>query len=236
MKETRLKEDAAIYSKRQDNKSEKEKWSNLSSHEKVQYFKDYYLKFVIAGALILAFIIWFLYSVFKPKPETMLTVTLINSTMTDEASEALASQLSSYLDINTDKEEIFIDTSLFLDDENPSEATMASEQKMVAYAFSGELDIIIAQEDVFERYAKQGYFINLAEALPSNLYSQFNDTFYMTRAENDTEDIPYGISIAGYERFENLESYIQNPVIGIMANTKHKSNAVDTIQWFTETN
>lgn len=236
MKETRLKEDAAIYSKRQDNKSEKEKWSNLSSHEKVQYFKDYYLKFVIAGALILAFIIWFLYSIFKPKPETMLTVTLINSTMTDEASEALSSQLSSYLDINTDKEEIFIDTSLFLDDENPSEATMASEQKMVAYAFSGELDIIIAQEDVFERYAKQGYFINLAEALPSNLYSQFNDTFYMTRAENDTEDIPYGISIAGYERFENLESYIQNPVIGIMANTKHKSNAVDTIQWFTETN
>lgn len=236
MKETRLKEDAAIYSKRQDSKSEKEKWSNLSSHEKVQYFKDYYLKFVIAGALILAFIIWFLYSIFKPKPETMLTVTLINSTMTDEASEALSSQLSSYLDINTDKEEIFIDTSLFLDDENPSEATMASEQKMVAYAFSGELDIIIAQEDVFERYAKQGYFINLAEALPSNLYSQFNDTFYMTRAENDTEDIPYGISIAGYERFENLESYIQNPVIGIMANTKHKSNAVDTIQWFTETN
>lgn len=236
MKETRLKEDAAIYSKRQDSKSEKEKWSNLSSHEKVQYFKDYYLKFVIAGALILAFIIWFLYSIFKPKPETMLTVTLINSTMTDEASEALSSQLSSYLDINTDREEIFIDTSLFLDDENPSEATMASEQKMVAYAFSGELDIIIAQEDVFERYAKQGYFINLAEALPSNLYSQFNDTFYMTRAENDTEDIPYGISIAGYERFENLESYIQNPVIGIMANTKHKSNAVDTIQWFTETN
>lgn len=236
MKETRLKEDAAIYSKRQDNKSEKEKWSNLSSHEKVQYFKDYYLKFVIAGALILAFIIWFLYSIFKPKPETMLTVTLINSTMTDEASEALASQLSGYLDIDTEKQEIFIDTSLFLDDENPSEATMASEQKMVAYAFSGELDIIIAQEDVFERYAKQGYFINLAEALPSNLYSQFNDTFYMTRAENDTEDIPYGISIAGYERFENLESYIQNPVIGIMANTKHKSNAVDTIQWFTETN
>lgn len=236
MKETRLKEDAAIYSKRQDNKSEKEKWSNLSSHEKVQYFKDYYLKFVIAGALILAFIIWFLYSIFKPKPETMLTVTLINSTMTDEASEALSSQLSSYLDIDTEKEEIFIDTSLYLDDENPSEATMASEQKMVAYAFSGELDIIIAQEDVFERYAKQGYFINLAEALPSNLYSQFNDTFYMTRAEDDTEDIPYGISIAGYERFENLESYIQNPVIGIMANTKHKSNAVDTIQWFTETN
>lgn len=236
MKETRLKEDAAIYSKRQDNKSEKEKWSNLSSHEKVQYFKDYYLKFVIAGALILAFIIWFLYSIFKPKPETMLTVTLINSTMTDEASEALSSQLSSYLDIDTEKQEIFIDTSLFLDDENPSEATMASEQKMVAYAFSGELDIIIAQEDVFERYAKQGYFINLAEALPSNLYSQFNDTFYMTRAEDDTEDIPYGISIAGYERFENLESYIQNPVIGIMANTKHKSNAVDTIQWFTETN
>lgn len=236
MKETRLKEDAAIYSKRQDNKSEKEKWSNLSSHEKVQYFKDYYLKFVIAGALILAFIIWFLYSIFKPKPETMLTVTLINSTMTDEASEALASQLSGYLDIDTEKEEIFIDTSLFLDDENPSEATMASEQKMVAYAFSGELDIIIAQEDVFERYAKQGYFINLAEALPSNLYSQFNDIFYMTRTENDTEDIPYGISIAGYERFENLESYIQNPVIGIMANTKHKSNAVDTIQWFTETN
>lgn len=236
MKETRLKEDAAIYSKRQDNKSEKEKWSNLSSHEKVQYFKDYYLKFVIAGALILAFIIWFLYSIFKPKPETMLTVTLINSTMTDEASEALSSQLSSYLDIDTEKEEIFIDTSLYLDDENPSEATMASEQKMVAYAFSGELDIIIAQEDVFERYAKQGYFINLAEALPSNLYSQFNDTFYMTRAEDDTEDIPYGISIAGYKRFENLESYIQNPVIGIMANTKHKSNAVDTIQWFTETN
>lgn len=236
MKETRLKEDAAIYSKRQDNKSEKEKWSNLSSHEKVQYFKDYYLKFVIAGALILAFIIWFLYSIFKPKPETMLTVTLINSTMTDEASEALSSQLSSYLDIDTEKQEIFIDTSLFLDDENPSEATMASEQKMVAYAFSGELDIIIAQEDVFERYAKQGYFINLAEALPSNLYSQFNDTFYMTRAEDDTEDIPYGISIAGYERFENLESYIQNPIIGIMANTKHKSNAVDTIQWFTETN
>lgn len=237
MKETRLKEDAAIYSKRQDNISEKEKWVNLDSREKVQYFKDYYLKFVIAGALVLAFIIWLLYSMLKPRPDTVLTVTLINSTMTDEASEALSASLSEYLDINRDKEEIFVDTSLFFDEEHPSEATMASQQKFMAYAMNGEFDIIIAQEDVFETYAANGYFINLAEALPSNLYSQFNEVFYMGKVtDTDTEDSPYGIYISGYQRFENLESYIQNPVIGIMANTKHKTNSVKGLQWLTETN
>lgn len=233
MKDTRLNEDAAIYN-RQKPQSEKEKWKNLSSKEKKQYFKDYYFKPLLLSLFIILIVGWLLYSIFSPKPKTVLTVSLINCTMSDENADTLASSLEDYLEIDKNKENVYIDTSLFIDTENRSEASMASEQKMSIYSFSGEYDIIIAERELFDRYAANGFFYSLAEALPSNLYNEFSSNFVMSKVKDlGNEELPYGISIKGYKRFDELDAIMIDPVIAIAANGKNRENAVNTIQWLT---
>ena len=42
MKKTALDDDAYLYQKREE-KTEKEKWSEMNRHQRMQYFLDYYL-------------------------------------------------------------------------------------------------------------------------------------------------------------------------------------------------
>ena len=75
---TTLEDDAAIYAKR-DERPAGEKFKDLQGQEKWQFFKDYALGKIIAGILILALLVSLLYSTFKPRPETIMYVAIINN-------------------------------------------------------------------------------------------------------------------------------------------------------------
>ncbi len=239
MKDTRLgeqilNENATIYSKR-ESKSEKEKWGDLTGKEKVQYFMDYYLKIVLIIGIGAIFVIWLLYTILSPKPETALNITMVSGFLDEETDAQLSNTMMELLALDPKTEQVFLDTSLYIKDGEVSEITSASEQKMTIYAYAGEMDLVIAERDVFERYAKNGFFMDLTKALPTNLYSRLSKQFLMTQAQDiDIEEVPYGISLSDFANFESLNAMMKDPVIGISAGTKHESNALTALEWFTE--
>lgn len=238
MKETRLQEDAYIYSKREET-DEKQKWKNLDRAGKFQYFKDYYLKKLIIGGLAAAGVIWLLVTVLTPEPEMDLYIALINSSAPQEKEELLTGELAALLGSES-VENITLDSSYFIHLEEMDQGSLGSIQRLSAQAYTKMVDAVIADEEEFHYFARQGYFMDMAEALPTDLYSRLADNIYLDRMELEKsegirygEDIAYGISLKGFEGFEALETGMENPVLGIVANTEKRENGIKALKYLT---
>lgn len=237
MKDTRLNEDAAIYSRREE-RDARAKWSSLSKKEKITYFKDYYLKFVIIITALAGMLIWFIVTMLSPKKEMRLNITMVNSSMSQQALADFEAAVSDILEINPEKEEIFIDDSFHIstDGEIISQTDMASQEKLTVFASVGDLDILISDRATFERYSKMGIYYNLADALPSDLYNRLSENLVLSQVpDEDTEPFPYGIRLETYPKYKSLQIQIQDPIIGICASSKNRENAVTVIQMLTNT-
>ncbi|MFA9465978.1 MAG: hypothetical protein ACERKN_16990 [Velocimicrobium sp.] len=235
MKDTQLDDSSALFNHR-ESKNEKEKWSSLSGKEKLQYFKDYYLKFVLLFLVLLVLIISFIISIITKK-ETALTLTLVNGVISEETADDIASMLSKSLDLNQKKETVLIDQTLYTDSSDSEKLSDVSEQKLSVYFYSGQYDLIIAEQSIIEHYASLGYFCNLEEFLPSDLNNTFSPSYLYTKGSNDTDSADtklaaYGISLKDFQGFSSLIETMHNPVIAVSISTKHKNESLLALRSF----
>lgn len=127
-----LADDAAIYQNR-GHKSEKDKISEMTRKERISYIFQYYGVKVLIAILAIAGLIYFIYSVTKPKIETVLSVALINTYIEEETKVNLEDDLSKHLNIG-DMEEVYVDSSYSIDpdsyntDDNISEPSTDIDQ------------------------------------------------------------------------------------------------------------
>ncbi len=230
-KETRLNDTADIYTKR-ENQTEKQKLGDMTITEKFQYFKDYYFKKIFMVCLLSGIAIWFLYTVLSPKTETVLYAAIINDALDNEKTDVLTKELEQYYKINPEKQEIVLDYNFYIDEENGGTETTASVQKLGTYVAAEQIDVIITDEKTFQGYAYNGYFVDLADQLPTDLYSNLSDSFFMSETdEKKTEKNAYGVYLTDCEKYKNLGSMIEKPVIGIVANSKYRENGADFIKY-----
>jgi len=222
---------AAIYQPRKQ-QTEKQKLRDMTFKEKVIYFNDYYRFKSIAILAILSFAIYVAYSILVPKPETILYAAVINYALTEESALTLQSDFGQHLEINPKKEELMIDTSFFLGGkDDAAEYSHSSEQKLGTYFFAGEIDVIIAPESNFAKYTNYGYFDKLSDQLPTDLFSSLADSFYSSDTEDDSSVSAYGIYLDGATIYDNQGEIIDRPVLGIVANSKYKPNAIELIRY-----
>jgi hypothetical protein len=234
LKNTTLDDSASIYQARQE-QTEKQKFSEMTFKEKVGYFNDYYrLKTIVFVAITIG-IIYLAYTILNPGPKTVLHITSLNNSIDTETAETLENNLSDYLNLDKDKENVFIDTALYLSDETAmSEMTMASEQKLMALFFNGEIDVFIAPEAEFTHYAESGFFSKLSEQLTTEMCSYFGDSFYYTQTEEDPAKSAYGIYLKDSILYDKTGQPMESPVLGIAVNSKHAENAVEFIRYLFE--
>ena len=224
MKDTRLDDTAAIYNHKKI-KNEKEKWSSLSTKGKLQYFKDYYLKPTILVLVLFIVIVSFISSILTKK-ETVFTLTVVNSSMTDKTVDSLAKSLSKKLNINTKKEEVVIDQSLYTNDAASVKLSDVSEQKLSVFSYSGQYDIIIAERSIFEHYAAFGSFSNLKELLPDELNDDLSDAYVYAAANDVTEDVANGISVKEFKALDPYTKNMSDPVLAIFNSSKQNENCI----------
>ncbi len=234
-KETRLDDTAEIYKKR-EKMTERQKLSEMNTSEKWDYFKQYYFKKLLATLIIVGFISYLLYEVLSPKPDTVLSVAMVNYPLDTETLAQLENDLNELLDINPETQKIFFDTSYDLNNHD-----YASAEKLTTYAFAGELDIFIAPESQFLKYAFSNTLTPLTDALPTDVYSALSDRLFSCRTRLNDEEVPseaqgpegvYGIYAEELPMFKAYQGYMQDPpVIGIIVTSKNTENAVATIRY-----
>lgn len=231
LKDSTLKDDAAIYNARVE-KSEKQKLSEMTFKEKFEYLKTYYLAKAIIAFIAIFFIVYLAYSMLAPKSETILYGAIINYTLSEEKAESLQNDFAKYLNLNPKVSNILLDTSFYLgNNDDVSQYTMSSQQKLSTYIFAGEIDFIIAPESVMNTYASIGYLDKLTNILPTDLNNFLKDSMYYSTSTEDPIKSAYGVYIDGSDIYENIGNNTDRPVLAILANSSYKDNTVDFLRY-----
>lgn len=228
---TTLDDSAEIYQQREQ-QTEKQKLSEMTFKEKVTYFNNYYRTPVIIVVVVLVFAGYLAYSILKPSAETVLYAAIVNNVLDDNTVTKLQTGFADHLAIDPKKQDVLIDSSFNLgtgDDAN--EYTISNQQKLTTYFYAGEIDVIIAPESLFAGYAKAGTFSKLSDQLPSDLCSAMTDDFYYAATEDDPNSGAYGIYLDSTPVYSKLGQLTDRPVLGIVANSKYKENAVEFIRY-----
>lgn len=208
-KKTTLDDSAGIYEKREQ-QTERQKLKNMTKKEKFSYFKTYYAKKVILSLLGLAIIFSLLYQVLSPKPEEILSIAIINGAFDDTKFSTFEKDIDQYFHLNKEKETIRIDSTYYISDNDVLGSSIGSLQKLTTYIATQGIDIIIADPKEFDNLIKQGNFVDLKEALPSDLYQKVSADLYKGAALKDPSDInntEYGKEADYGIRLDNNEVY-----------------------------
>ncbi len=233
IKKAKLDDDAAIYN-RGPEKTDKQKWAEMNKQERWDFFKSYYLWKVIVLALALFAIGATIYSFAKPKPNVVLQVAVNNFTYVDYSK--LNDEYLALHELDPDKNLLGFDIGYSL------ESDSLSMQRFMVYTYSGDIDMLISGNAVFERYASQGHMQALDELIdPERLAwfeergltytSQIIETDYDGSVLSVGEKHIYGIRLDDITLFNEFTYEKLTPVIGVILTSQKQQEAIDFINF-----
>lgn len=229
-RKTALDDDAYIYQKH-PHKTEKEKWKEMDWQQRRQYFVDYYL-FKFTAAALLAFITIFLVVHFVgPKEETILYVAVIDESLDEGRLEQMKDDMNHLLGGDGSSRKVIIDDSFYTREDALT--------KLEAYLHSGQIDVIIADQETWEEYAGYGFLQDMDNVLDEEKQNRYRDLYIDAAGYRETEEIsfvdqetgqgeekPYGIDLSGSTCFKEMKNYMEQPVFSVAEGAGNQENAL----------
>lgn len=229
-KKTALNDEASIYHHREET-TEKEKWSSLHGRKRWEYFKSYYLLKLVVAVICVAVAGSLLYTVFSPKPEDVFYAAIIDGSMTVEQAERAAAEFGQLISLDEETEKMTFDRDYYFETSG-----YESLQKFATYNAVGQIDITIMPLSVFEKYGPGGYFQQLSEVLPTDLYLELSP--YMVECQIKDRDgvliensaSMYGIRIEESFLYAGLQP--KEPIVAaINCNDKNLERVVEFLRY-----
>lgn len=192
---------------------EKAKLKELSFKGKLQYFWDYY-KFVLVILLVIVIIVWLGVDIYKGKQiKTGLYVMTLNSSLSDMEDSPFTTGFSKSAGFDKTGEVVTFDTSASINLDQQDTMTMSSITKVMAVMSTGELDVMIMPQDVYEYYAKAGALADWKDVLSPEDYEKYKDKMVQTKADDTTTMNDYGLRIEDSKYIKETGITVYTPVI-----------------------
>lgn len=225
VKHGRLEADAEIYNPNRKDPSASERWHEMSRSEKLNYFREYYLKYVLIGLVLVIIISYMVYFLVRPEKEDTFFAALFNIYF--DAEKDISEEFGEYLGENADSDRIFVRS--YYD-------SVLSDTEINNFFEKRRYDVFITTESRFKTYAKTDNYINLKDALSEEQYSKYEDRILFCnneKIEDNKTEFPYGISVkdCNYTFYDYYGNVIEEPVIGIVINTQRKNTAIKFINF-----
>lgn len=236
IKKAKLDDDSFIYAKR-ENKSTKQKWSEMNRKEKWTFFKDYYLMKIILGAVVLGLIIKFGWDTFGPKPEEVLNVAFDSYLYLQDDFTAMQHEFLDYMELNEEEYTIRLDANYDLTND-PN-----SVQRFSLYVMTGDVDAFIAPDATFKSHVERGVMIPLTEVLPADLLESVSDRLVrgqIIETEIDGtitkiyDEEVYGINLDNIPLFSKYTLRTDKPIFGIVRSGTSQENAIAFLRFLLE--
>lgn len=232
-KKTVLDQDADIY-RIKKKKTEKEKLKDMTFKKKISYLWGYYKLHAFVFLLIMAVLLYTVYSFTKPKVETSLYVAIVNSTVDSSAFDEVNEDIATYLDLDPETQKVFLNPNFnFRAGGNYEINTRAA---LITYVAASEIDIIIAPESEFTNYTMNGFFHDLTEQLPTYLYTSLTKDFYVSDTDLEPELKAYGIYLDNAKYFNKPSLDGERYILGFLVNSPNRNNSIDFIEYMFENN
>ncbi len=190
---------------REDTNEQIKTMKDRSFKEKAEYFWEYY-KFHALGIIVgIAVIIAIIRSILSYR-EYAISIIIVNpdNIVTEERSPEWESDLAEILQINTRKEQIYIDTSISVGNNTPQQLEYSALQKLVAFFTSRTADVFISNTPLFEEYSQNGNLSDLRNYYTDEELEALSDIIYYTDAATfvDYQDV------TNLDAQEDQEKYI----------------------------
>lgn len=228
-KKTVLSDESTIY-KQKEELSEKEKIKQMTWLERLDYFRTYYLVKVIVVLISVCVFGSILYTALSPKPDRVISVAVIDSAIPLEKTIELQEKFEAFMELDEKTQETW-----FEDYDFEYEQKKAL-QKFVLYNASGDLDITIMPQSVFEKFAPLGHFAEITESLPTDLYMELSDYLVESKQEGDDGNLiegsetVYGICLDSLWVLEG-QKLEESVILGIGVSTVNEENIESFIRF-----
>ena len=162
---------------------EKTKLSEMTKAEKIDYFKEYYLKLTIVLFIVLVLIVWFVIDIARNMKNDVVTGGVVNTVLSTEGRTYLSDDYLNYLQLSSRKNRANLAPDIFLDGDDPQAYTIFQ-----AEIATNSYNYIISDEKGLDFVAKNECAADMNEVLPGDLKSEFKDKMiYRKSGESDTE-------------------------------------------------
>lgn len=186
-------------------KESRERMKNATPKEKLAYFWCYYKFHTIFTLILLIILGTFVYESLTKK-DTVFNAAFVNTAQIDSSNSEFIDNFANLLNIDTTKEQVHIDSSLYVDLENPSDqTTYYSLQKLITLLATSSVDITLMSEDLQRSYAYSDMFHDLTQVLTAEQIRLFTPYFYYIDAA-DCEAIEE-TQLAGIDYLDYKDPY-----------------------------
>lgn len=233
-----------VYNKNRDNnnslsdeiKEQNAKLKGAPLKDKLSYFKDYYLITTLIVIAICAFASSLLYSMITAPDDTALGIYLYNDTG-DSSNTELINSFARFMGINTAKHEVYLDASLSYSPQMSDYEAYIGLEKAMAAITASDLDVIVADADTIDYFAKCELLGNVTTFLPDDLLEEYQDRFYYATVGNSDELTPVGIFVSDAPKLNEYHYYTdKEPLYSFVVNSDNIDNAVEFLKYIYMTN
>lgn len=231
----KLREDSSEIYKKRTAESTKKDVKNLDSKGKLRYFADYYLKFVIAGIVVIALLVAILSESLKKKPEEVLYIALRCDMMENENIENLSTAAEDYFQLDKKKEQVVVDLC-------------SSDVQLQTYIFANTVDVVIMDEEIFQSWGNSDYFYTAEEDSLVSFYQDYDEKYRFraqrltaddrVKMEEDKTAVPEksamytcALYLTDSEKWSEFSMGMKNPVVAIPKGTKHEKRAAAFVKY-----
>lgn len=161
-------------------------WDDIKKqHKKVRkkgfkamasYFWDYY-KIPTAVIIVIALFSFYLIRDMASNLPYGFYAMMINSTMHPDG-EVIGEDFAGYAGIDTSSYNVLIDTNQTLSTSSYNTYDVSTQERIMAITAAGDLDVMIADQSVFEQYARNSYMTDLRDLMSEDELQKYDGYIY----------------------------------------------------------
>lgn len=206
---------------------QRKKVKTMSSRQKWEYIWEYYKSWILAGVLIVAIILYSIYSTFF-RQENALYVTMVNATGYE------SSVFDEFLDaagFGTERYCVDVNAGLKLNVQNPSVQDAQTLEVLYALFGTGNLDLYAADEEMFNFFAETGALVDLRAYLSPEFLAENENRLHKVTLLSNGEEIIAGIYPEESSRFYSAGYYEEPVPLGVATDAINIGTAVACLIW-----
>ncbi len=174
------------------------------------YFWEYYKIHTFVAIAVLIFVAITIRDIANNKPYAMYAMFINNKGM--ETQSILQDGFAEYADIDTSSYAVIVDTSSNFMSSIVDTTSVATSEKIMAMLAAHDLDVIVADENTFGRYASQDTFIDLRTIYSEDELKELSDSIFYV----DQGYIDY-LNSEEYTTYITSGEYDENNKYAVMA-------------------
>lgn len=162
---------------------EKTKLSEMNKAEKIDYFKEYYLKLCIFAVVVLILLLWLVVDIGLNLRHNVVTGGVVNTKLNDEGAEFLGKKYLEHLKLSRVFNQVGVAPDIFLDDDDPQSYTIFQAELAV-----NSYNYLITDNKGLDYVVETECLADLDTVLDSEMSGQLSDKkIYRKLKESGTE-------------------------------------------------